>query len=70
MASVVLRVRHGGGGHFDVAFEHEDSIDDAWAVDHIVRTLASDGAAGRNPAYTSAASRSQPVVGSVRQPLS
>ena len=47
MAFVVLRVRLVGGSHMDVAFEHDDSIDEASAVDHIVSTLASDGGALR-----------------------
>ena len=47
MASVVLRVRLVGGTHMDVTFDHEDSIDEARAVDHIVDTLAADGGALR-----------------------
>ena len=47
MASVVLRVRLVGGTDMDVTFEHEDSIDESRAVDHIVSTLASDGGALR-----------------------
>jgi hypothetical protein len=43
MASVVLRVRLLGGTQMDVTFDHEDSIDESRAVDHIVSTLASDG---------------------------
>ena len=47
MASIVLRVQLVGGNHVDVTFEHEESIEEARVVDHIVTTLAADGGALR-----------------------
>jgi len=47
MATIVLRVQLVGGNHVDVTFEHEESIDEARVIDHIVTTLAADGGALR-----------------------
>jgi hypothetical protein len=47
MATIVLRVRPVGGTYVDVTFEHEQSIDEAQVVDHVVSTLATDGGALR-----------------------
>jgi hypothetical protein len=47
MASIVLRVQLVGGNHVDVTFDHEESIDEARVVDHIVTTLAADAGALR-----------------------
>jgi hypothetical protein len=47
MATIVLRVHLVGGNHVDVTFAHEESIDEARVVDHIVDTLAAEGGALR-----------------------